>query len=449
MSAGRRVSTRETRALSEPLWHQSSTELTEQQRRLRAGSTDAHVPDPLTGPEMGDVAGGNGGVGGSDSHRSPCQNLSSPNTSSPLVTPVASIPSQGNSTAGVGRPVSPSSISEGGDSLSLGSEGVLQDQQFADDVEDDVLLIDPPGSLVDQADDNNSTSSGMSAILGSSDSEPEQFVFNLNQPDQPVVLTEQTGQTDSTELSASDTSSEEHFLNSSDSEPEQTEFLLGDAQPNPDPQDQLAQPQDPQAVVGALPAPNPEPILPLVYDSSDEEDMPTLNVFYDADAGYDEFCRKAAQAYAQNICQKTDVAVQRLHEIALRQSLIQGLPDDAQEDLEGWAAGNVPATDARHGGHAEAPWSAPDIAGMATFAHILDAIKQFCKPASEETTAESKLQTLTQRTALSNHYTKFVKLARSCGYTLNEAAVIKMFKNSLASGIKPKLKKEGLSSLKV
>ena len=56
-----------------------------------------------------------------------------------------------------------------------------------------------------------------------------------------------------------------------------------------------------------------------------------------------------------------------------------------------------------------------------------------CKPSSEETTAESKLQTLTQRTALSNHYTKFVKLARSCGYTLNEAAVIKMFKNSLAS----------------
>jgi hypothetical protein len=197
MSTGRRVSTRETRALSEPLWHQSSTELTEQQRRLRAGSTDAHVPDPLAGPDMGDVAGGNGGVGGSDSHRSPCQNLSSPNTSSPLVTPVASIPSQGNSTAGVGRPVSPSSISEGGDSLSLGSEGVLQDQQFADDVDDDVLLIDPPGSLVDQVDDNNSTSSGMSAILGSSDSEPEQFVFNLNQPDQPVVLTEQTGQTDS------------------------------------------------------------------------------------------------------------------------------------------------------------------------------------------------------------------------------------------------------------
>jgi len=34
-----------------------------------------------------------------------------------------------------------------------------------------------------------------------------------------------------------------------------------------------------------------------VYDSSDKEDMPTLNVFYDADAGYGEFCRKAAQAY--------------------------------------------------------------------------------------------------------------------------------------------------------
>ena len=53
-----------------------------------------------------------------------------------------------------------------------------------------------------------------------------------------------------------------------------------------------------------------------------------------------------------------------------------GLPDDAQEDLEGWAAGNVPATDARHGGHVEAPWVAPAAANMATFAHILHAIKQ-------------------------------------------------------------------------
>ena len=128
MSARNRVGTRETRALSEPLWHQSSSDLTEQQRRLRAGSTDAHVPDPLTGPGMGDVAGGNRGVSGSDSHRSPCHNPSSPNTSSPLVTRFASIPSQGNSTAGVGRPIIPSCISEGGDSHSSIDGEILQDQ---------------------------------------------------------------------------------------------------------------------------------------------------------------------------------------------------------------------------------------------------------------------------------------------------------------------------------
>ena len=231
MSARNRVGTRETRALSEPLWHQSSTELAEQQRRFRADSTDARVPDPLTGPEMGDVAGGNGGVGGSDSHRSPCQNLSSPNTSSPLVTPVASIPSQGNSTAGAGRPVSPSCISKGGDSLSSGGEDVLQDQQIAGDVDDDVLLINPPGSLADQVDDNSSVSSGISAILGSSDSEPEQIVFDLNhnQLDQPVIQTEQTELTEqahSAEFGVSHASSEEDVLNSSNSEPEQTEFGL-------------------------------------------------------------------------------------------------------------------------------------------------------------------------------------------------------------------------------
>ena len=144
MSARNRVSTRETHVLSEPLWHQSSTELTEQQRRLCAGSTDAHVLNPLIGPKLGDVAGGNGGVGGSDSHHSPCQNLSSP-----LVTPIASIPSQGNITSGVGRPIIPSCISEeGGAHLSIDEE-ILQDQHFADDVEDDVLLIEAAGQSVE------------------------------------------------------------------------------------------------------------------------------------------------------------------------------------------------------------------------------------------------------------------------------------------------------------
>ena len=80
-------------------------------------------------------------------------------------------------------------------------------------------------------DDINSVSSGISAIIGSSDSEPEQIVFDLNhiQLDQPValskLLTEQTEQTDPPEFGVS----EEHLLNSFDSEPEQVEFVLGEA----------------------------------------------------------------------------------------------------------------------------------------------------------------------------------------------------------------------------
>ena len=71
---------------------------------------------------------------------------------------------------------------------------------------------------------------------------------------------------------------------------------------------------------------------------------------------------------------------------------------------KGWVAGNVPATGARHGGHTEAPWVAPAIGNMATptSSHIPHAIKQFCKPASEEMTAEPELQTLAQRTAPPN-----------------------------------------------
>lgn len=194
--------------------------------------------------------------------------------------------------------------------------------------------------------------------------------------------------------------------------------------------------------------------------------MAKFNVTYQASAGIERFLQDADDEYRRAQTSKTEKTAVHAHELGLRNALLSESPSFIQETLREWRGadnldgeldGEVPATAATHGGHGARAWQSieggevPDDwrDRIATFRHILDAIRQFCRPRNEDIQCEQRLSALRQTGDVQTYYNAFIKAARDSGYTLNEKGTIKLFKEALSSTIHPKVRREGMTSLKV
>ena len=86
---------------------------------------------------------------------------------------------------------------------------------------------------------------------------------------------------------------------------------------------------------------------------------------------------------------------------------------------------------------------------VASFAHVVQALRQHCRPATEDIKAEQRLGQIKQQADVTTFYNAFLKAAVSSGFNPDEKGTVKMFKEALSSSIDPKIRKEGMTSLRM
>lgn len=191
--------------------------------------------------------------------------------------------------------------------------------------------------------------------------------------------------------------------------------------------------------------------------------MPESVIFkteYDGEQGIRQFCDDILLEYNRQPCGRDNAYTRYTHEISAREALLANLLSHHRKSIKDWKTGDVPAVpgppdaDGNPGAnlYEAAPWkdAGNDVGNIATFEHILEALKLKLRKANEDTSNKDAFAKLKQKSTLDVHNDRFIEAVEDCeGYEPDHRQTIDKYKQSLSEHIHKFVRNEGLQSLRM